>query len=178
VEQRSHVFEILRSVSMLLDNAILYDRMFKSNEALARRIGSLKRLLEISEALSGKMTPDALIDFILSAAVQEINADGGSLMLLDPRRQELVVQAIKGLPEEAKSAVRLKVGEGIAGLVAEEKEPLILLDSALLGQEYEEEYRKYAVKFFPFEKYKERRGVLSAISIPLMIKREIVGVLT
>ncbi len=177
IEQCSHFKEIVKNTAMLLDNAVLYDRIFVANSELGKKISSLKRLLEISEGLSGKMSHEELIDFILSAAIQEINADGGSLMLVDHRKQELHLEAIKGLPETFKTGFKMRMGEGIAGLVAEEKEPWILLDLSLISDEIEKKYNKYTVKFFPFDKYQERAGVISAISIPLTSKQEVLGVL-
>lgn len=177
VEQRSHLHEIVRNVSMLLDNAVLYERTREANRELERRIGSLRRLLEIGQAIAGPMTFAELIDYILAVAMREIEADGGSLMLLDPRKRELHLEAIQGLPDDVKSGFRLKLGEGIAGLVAEEQEPWILVDSSLYSDELRNRYGRYTLKFFPFDKYQERGDVKSAVSVPLIAKHGILGVL-
>lgn len=74
------------------------------------------------------------LERILETAVATLGAEKGSLMLLDEPHGELVVRAVCGLDSEIQERIRrgdvscrrLKLGEGVAGKVAQTHEPLIV----------------------------------------------------
>ncbi len=74
-------------------------------------------LFELIEAFLTTLNLNNLLDQIVQTGLQETKADTASLMLLEG--QELVVKASVGLPPEIAAMVRDKVGEGIAGWVAD-----------------------------------------------------------
>ena len=53
-------------------------------------------------------------------------AERGSIMLLDEKNDELYIKIAKGLKNEIIKQTRVKVGEGLAGIVARKKEPLFI----------------------------------------------------
>ncbi len=69
-----------------------------------------------------------LINTLLEVALELTGADSGTVMILDKNSNRLTVQASRGLKEENLKDVSVKLGEGIAGLVAQEKHPLFLDD--------------------------------------------------
>ncbi|MBU2461807.1 GAF domain-containing protein, partial [bacterium] len=62
----------------------------------------------------------------MKMAKTAMNAEASSLMLVDDETQELVFEVAEG-GKEIKE-IRLKIGEGIAGWVAEKGEPLLVKD--------------------------------------------------
>jgi diguanylate cyclase (GGDEF)-like protein len=74
------------------------------------------------------------LDDLLSASVRTMAADKGSLMLLDDATNELVVRAVYGIDSEVAERIkrgeepclRLKMGEGVAGKVAQSLQPMIV----------------------------------------------------
>ena len=87
---------------------------------MERENARLRRLMPLFELIKGFLTTlnlNDLLDQIVQTGLQETKADTASLMLLEGH--ELVVKASVGLPSEIAAMVRDKVGEGIAGWVAD-----------------------------------------------------------
>jgi signal transduction protein with GAF and PtsI domain len=84
-------------------------------------------------------------------------------MLRAPGTQQLFIAASKGLPPEVAEGKRIAIGQGVAGKVAQSREPLLVTDveqagtHPLLGDEY--------------------LTTGSFISFPLVYHDELVGVL-
>ena len=74
------------------------------------------------------------LDDLLSASVRTMAADKGSLMLLDDATNELVVRAVYGIDSAVADRIRrgeepclrLRMGEGVAGKVAQSLQPMIV----------------------------------------------------
>ncbi|MDI6751534.1 MAG: GAF domain-containing protein [bacterium] len=120
----------------------------------------LSELCEISETLTKSPQPEELLSQILSASLKASGADEGSLMLLDERTKLLKVKVGSGLPQEVYERVSIKLGEGIAGLVAQKGLPMLLgkKDSNL-----------------PLSGSKRR--IISSLSIPMKVMEKTIGVL-
>jgi PAS domain S-box-containing protein len=125
------------------------------------RLRTLMPLFELSNAFLTTLDLNSLLDQIVHTGLQETKADRASLMLLEGR--ELVVKASVGLPSEIAATARDKVGEGIAGWVADRGEPLLLANGALLNPQIKEAMI--------------RAEITSALCVPLLVKDKVVGVL-
>jgi PAS domain S-box-containing protein len=86
----------------------------------------LAQLLEINKILNSTLDLDKLLTIIVEQAAVVVKAEAGSLMLLDTATNELVFDIALGEKGEQVKQIRLKVGEGIAGWVAQEKKALIV----------------------------------------------------
>jgi len=90
----------------------------------------LKRLIEAHQYLADMESLDAVLQGLLELARNVTNAEAASFMLYDPEHDVLEFAAASDevLGEKAieilKNSIKLKVGEGIAGWVAEHKEPI------------------------------------------------------
>jgi len=95
----------------------------------------LKRLIEAHQSLADMESLEALLPVLLDLARNVTNAEAASIMLYDEQSEVLQFAAAKDevLGEKArevlKSAVELKVGEGIAGWVAQNKQPINITDA-------------------------------------------------
>ncbi|NOX97200.1 MAG: GAF domain-containing protein [Nitrospirae bacterium] len=108
-------------------------------------------------------TIDGLLQVLLDVALNTMGAEMGSIMLLDQETGELFVKTAKGLDKEIIKNVRMKVGEGIAGLVARDKRALLL----------DEEVKDPEVRSLL-----KRPEIQSALVAPLKIDDELIGILT
>ena len=108
---------------------------------------------------------DELTDIIVQVSTGKVNAEKCSLMLLDEDGQTLSINKAKGFNgnQSVVKDSKIKLGEGIAGLVALEGKALLVTD---MNNE-----RKFRTK------YSVRYKSSSFISIPLKIKSDIMGVL-
>ena len=105
--------------------AVLERRLAQVEEELTRerRIGVALR--EVGLALGTTLDLDQLLELILQKINDAVEADRSTLYLLDERRGELVSRIVQG--DEVR-AIRLKVGQGIAGHVAETSHALLVND--------------------------------------------------
>jgi HD-GYP domain-containing protein (c-di-GMP phosphodiesterase class II) len=108
-------------VAYVVDNIRLLQRSSKS-------IQRLQRLQEVSGILSSSLNQREVRGLAMHAATQLVDAETGSLLLLDPETNELYFDVALGEKGERVRQIRLKLGEGIAGHVAGTGEPLLLDD--------------------------------------------------
>ena len=88
-----------------------------------RRIGVALR--EVGLALGTTLDLGQLLELILQKIIDAVEADRATLYLLDEAKNELVSRIVQG--EEVRS-IRLKVGQGIAGSVAQTSKALLVND--------------------------------------------------
>jgi signal transduction histidine kinase/putative methionine-R-sulfoxide reductase with GAF domain len=83
--------------------------------ALARETRTSNALREVGLALGTTIDLDQILELILAKITEALDADRATLYLLDEAKDELVSRIVQG--DEVR-AIRLKVGQGIAGHVA------------------------------------------------------------
>jgi HD-GYP domain-containing protein (c-di-GMP phosphodiesterase class II) len=76
---------------------------------------------------------DPLVKETLNAAVGLANADSGALMLIDEAASELHIASAWNLAEEGLVQTRIRIGEGVAGRVAAQKQPLLVERAQIEG---------------------------------------------
>jgi len=107
--------------AIALENAALVARLEKK----ARK---LTAIFEISKALNEQSDPAVLLQLIVDRATELMGATSGSIIRVDPSSGMLHIEAERGLGPAVKSAVRLRIGEGVTGWVAREGKPLLVAD--------------------------------------------------
>ncbi len=147
--------EIVNSVHKVLEK----ERLLQENLRLKARLP----ILEISKALMSEVNLERLAQLTLETVRHALAADRVSLMLLDEKQQELSISAAIGLSDKVVSTTRVKVGQGLAGLVAQRKKPI------LLSEQVENDPALQALL--------TQSDTGSAICVPLMIKDRVLGVL-
>ncbi len=119
-----------------------------------------KSLYEVGIALSGSLELDELLDKILENLIKVIDCDIAMIYLVDPGKGTINQIAIRGLDDIPADQLRLKVGQGICGRVAETGEGVIVSDV--------NENSDYIAC---------RTTTRSEMAAPLMVKDVVVGVL-
>jgi sigma-B regulation protein RsbU (phosphoserine phosphatase) len=89
-------------------------------------IHRLESLIEASKLLNTTLDLDELLKVILNLATKNLNADRGTIYLIDYERKELWSRVLKG---KELVEIRLPLGTGIAGAVAETGETVNLEDA-------------------------------------------------
>ena len=77
-------------------------------------------LQETSHLITATNDINALANFLLDRAIEYTNAEKGSLMLLT-EKDELYILASRGFDMKFIETYRIKLGEGIAGIVAQDR---------------------------------------------------------
>ena len=120
-------------------------------------------LLEISKTVGSVLDSDNLFGIILDKSTEFLNAEQGSIMLLDDTQKELTVKAMKGLNQKIVELLKIRPGEGISGKVLASGSPLIVTD-------IDTDERVTQVK-------RPRYKTNSFISVPLKLNNRTIGVL-
>jgi signal transduction histidine kinase/putative methionine-R-sulfoxide reductase with GAF domain len=101
-------------------------RLSELSAALEREQRISKALREVGNALGEMRDLDDLLELILSHLAQLVEADRATLYLLDERQGELISRIVVG--QQVRS-IRMKVGHGIAGCVAQTGVPIRVGDA-------------------------------------------------
>ena len=88
--------------------------------------GQLRRLYQVSKVIHSTLDQQEALDLIVREAVGLVNATSGSVVLINPIDGFLEIQAAHGLSAGAK--LKLRVGEGITGWVAQQGKSAIVPD--------------------------------------------------
>lgn len=108
-------------------NAGRVERAKRENSDTPREITPDGGLYRIGRLLATTLSLNTRLERTVEQAMDLLGADRGSIMLLDEETGELVVKASRGL--DSPLDIRVRPGEGIAGWVAEQGEPLVLQDA-------------------------------------------------
>ncbi|MFH1858216.1 MAG: ATP-binding protein [Candidatus Omnitrophota bacterium] len=131
-----------------------------------RREKSLDPILCIHSALekiNETKTLEGLLEASLKEALALVEAEVGSLFLLDEEKQELVLKGASGAYLRDVPDVRRRLDEGILGYVANRKTPLLVEDTR---------------KDTRFQNgSRSRYRTTSFISVPILLHRRLIGVL-
>ncbi|HUJ17252.1 MAG TPA: GAF domain-containing protein [Nitrospirota bacterium] len=119
-------------------------------------------LQEISSALVVSEDIGSLANLMLDLGVSYTSAEKGSLMLVTDC-DELFILAAKGIDPQFVKIYRSKIGEGIAGIVAKERRPVLVEDIDADSRFHSTTRDRYRTKSF--------------ISCPLVSKERLLGVL-
>ncbi|MBN1822787.1 MAG: GAF domain-containing protein [Endomicrobiales bacterium] len=125
---------------------------------------SLKEIFEIAKSISSVLDVDALLKRIGSVAEKLLDAEASSIMLLDEDKQFLSFKVATGEKGGIVQKMKVKVGQGIAGTVAEKKKPLIVNDVAK-----DERFNSQMDKTSGFK-------TKSIICVPMFVEEDLIGV--
>jgi len=120
------------------------------------------RLSRIRAALALSEDRQFLFSEILALAVEQSNADAGSIMVVDEDAQELRIAFADGLPADVVRTARQRLGEGVAGKVAREGTSLIINEPVSHTRNRGE---------------RERSRPVAAMSAPLKVEGRTIGVI-
>jgi K+-sensing histidine kinase KdpD len=95
-------------------------------QAIESRFNKLQRLMEASKIINSTLNLDELLELILNSATQSIQADRGTLYLVDDIKKELWSKVHQGTDMVE---IRLPIGKGLSGYVAETGETILIPDT-------------------------------------------------
>ncbi len=108
----------------------------------------LKYLADFSSSIVSILSKEKLFNTLIETSLQLINAEHGSLMLLDHDTSELVVEAQKGSDEVVHERMRLKKKDSMAEIVIDRQEPLLVSDIEKDPRIRRENRSRYKTKSF------------------------------
>jgi len=154
-------FKILDDIGALAASSLDRLRLFNETNMRARQLQALN---DISRQLAAsELEVDGLLEVIMSSAVEIINTEAGSLLLVpEDNEEELEFKVVVGGSGEELIGSRLKRGQGVVGQVAETGQPVIENDVAQNTQHTDVD---------------EDFATQSLLAVPLIAKERVIGVL-
>jgi len=128
----------------------------------SRKIWELAIVGKVSEAVISTLDLKELLKLALEQCLVAVGAGVGSIMLLDEESGLLTIKAAKGLPADVVESASVAVGEGIAGWVAANGQPVLVGDARSDPR-------------FHMQRYRD--DITSAMSIALKARGRVIGVL-
>ena len=125
---------------------------------------TLELLLEVGRLLSSKLEIGELLTSVLELSTKVVDAESASLLLLDEKTQELYFDVALGLGDGA-AKVRLKLGQGIAGTVAQSRTAEIINDV------------RADARWSPAMDAQTGFTTRSILAVPMLLKGRLIGVL-
>ena len=124
----------------------------------------IKALSKISKAIASDLYLEDILRLIVTVTAEVMGSNICSLMLIDEKKNELVIRATQSVSEEYNKKPSLKVGEGISGKAAKENKPIAVKD---VTKEKEYKHKDIAKK----------EGLCSLLCVPLAVKGKAIGVI-
>ncbi len=135
------------------------------SDLLQRKLQQTKTLMELSVLVNSTLDTREIRKRAIEAATCLVNAETGSLLLVDRETGELFFEVALGEKGTALKEIRLAKGQGIAGWVAETGESLIIHDVASDS------------RFFHGADAKSTFRTKNMVCVPVKTKDSILGVL-
>lgn len=132
-------------------------------EKLKKQVKKLYEVLEANRDLSSTLNLTLVLERLLEKAKEVIEAEASSLMLVDEEKQELYFHTVLGEKSEKLKNIRLKIGEGISGWVAQNKEPVLVEDCSNDPRFYKKADQESGFK------------TRSMICVPLIFRKRVLG---
>ncbi len=162
-EGTQDIFRFMQQENIRLRNEVA--QLQHENAQMRRILRALRTLQEVSIGVNVKTDVFFLMNRILESALASVNAKDGSLLLIDEDTAELVFVVAKGDIGEDLLGYRLKMGEGIAGWVAQHREPVLLADV-----HRDRRFSTAVDETFSFH-------TQSMLAVPVMVGHEVLGVI-
>jgi len=165
-----HVVEkTLEKRRLIVENEQLHRSLQKRAKWLERTVERLTSINEMSLAMNSILNLDKMLNFIVEAVTQKLQAERVSLMLhnLDTGRFE--IRASVGIDAELAPGFHFLTGDGIAGHVIREGHPLLVEDIDLDPRFEKQWQRGYLTDSF--------LSVPLIVDIPISEKPEVIGVI-
>lgn len=153
--------QLLTTISQLLTVFLENHRLFEDSK---RKLEYFSTLYKVSSSVSSTLNISKLFEMILQQVQDVMNVENCSLMMYDPIHNQLTVDAAIGLPKDIVGKVRVNLGDGIAGWVAQNKQPVLIKD---ISKDPRFTQRTNRLD------YKTR----SVLSVPIIHKKNLLGVL-
>ncbi len=154
--------EMLQAISDLAAGAIVKTQLLSESERRARQLAKLN---EVGRSLTSTLDLNPLLNRIMNSAVEILNCEAGSLIMIDENTRELVFKVTVGPTASDISDTRLPPGTGLVGQVAETGQPVMLNNAEDLQNWIDEADRQTGFLTRDF------------LAVPMKVKESTIGVI-
>ena len=136
----------------------------KKKENYKIYVKQIEAFSKVANLIASGMYLDELLRLIVQVTAEIMNSKISSLMLFDPDKKELIVKATQSISEAYNKKPNIKLGEGIAGVVALTNTPACILDIK-------------NDKGYINQDIAKKEGLCSLACVPLAVRGRVIGVL-
>jgi diguanylate cyclase (GGDEF)-like protein len=155
--------------AVAIDSAILDQQKSRATVALGRKMENLSVLYDVSKAMNFMNDLKKTLLLILDKSRSAVNAQKGSIMLLNKETQMLEVKVVRGIDPLAEKKIndgemectKIRLGEGVGGKVAETMQYMVVDDTRK-----DDRFKK-----------SDASNVQSIVCLPLVADNECIGVM-
>lgn len=161
-EYTAEQLSLLQAIADQVAGALVKARLLQETDRRARQLTTLN---EVTRQLTSTLETEPLLNSILNSAVEMLNCEAGSLLLVDPQTGELVFRVTTGPVAGDLVGRRLPPGRGVVGKAVQTASAIIVNDVA--------KHPEW------FSQTDQQTGFVtrSLLVIPLMVKDRVTGVI-
>lgn len=111
------------------ENAALFAELSRRNEDLDRACTLLRHLNLTTEHMHASREIKQVLNILVKAATEFLEADRVSIMIRDPKNDQLAIQVAAGIDAAVVKQVRVQALEGIVGRVVAERRAIVVNDT-------------------------------------------------
>jgi GAF domain-containing protein len=152
---------LIQNITYQMGGALLNLRLA---EEIKRKDFQLETLSKISATVVSDKYLEEILQLIVALTAQMLNSKICSLMLLDEKKESLIIKATQSLSEVYKNKPPVKVGESVSGRVIKEKKPIMVYDVT-------------KDELYAYPEVAREEGLKSLLSVPMSFKSEVIGVI-
>jgi signal transduction protein with GAF and PtsI domain len=141
------------------------DATFRLKNVLKIREQEVEILHQISQAISSNLNLEEVLKHIVELVTEVTKGDSCLIYLLDKNNEELVLRASKNPHAKIIGRIKVKMGEGITGWVAKERQPVAIQKNASNDPRFKVFHN------LPEDRYQ------AFLSVPIITKDEVIGVI-
>lgn len=153
--------DLLITISRLIAGSVENARLYAEAN---RRAKQIETLAQVSRLVAGESYLEELLRLIVSITAESLGFKICSLMLLDDHKQELSIVATQSLSEDYRKKPPIKVEESLSGRAVTQRKPIAIQDVRV-----EPDYG--------YPEIAKREGLVSLLSVPMLVKDKCTGVL-
>ncbi|MCL5987106.1 MAG: GAF domain-containing protein [Actinobacteria bacterium] len=148
---------IANQIGSAIENARLYEEM-------KRKALQVEALSALSKNIASNLYLKEILQLIVTMTAELLQSKICSIMLLSSDKKELIIEATQSLSQEYISKPNISVNNSISGRAALQKRPVCVLDVTIEPD-------------FLYPEIARKEGFCSLLSVPMMVKEDIIGVI-
>ncbi len=168
-EFRPQALDLCQTIANQITTAIARTQAFaaanRSADALGVKVGELSTLLDAARILSSLLQPEEVLSKLMELVSRQLNVTTVALWTIAEEGSVLLPAALDGIPTERGRSMRVPVGQGHTGRVAESGTPLIIDDVRVSGGSL-------------YPRYERDNNLISFMGVPVVYRERTVGVLS
>ncbi len=155
---------IANQTSTAIARAQAMEEAQRSAKATRQKVSELSTLLDAARILSSLLRPQEVLNKLMELVSRQLNVTTVALWTIS-EGNVLVPAALDGIPAEQGRNMRVPIGQGFTGRVAETGQPLIIEDVNAIGGSL-------------YPNYQQRNNLISFMGVPVIYREQVIGVLS